>query len=93
MTTANFANLLATGRKAWITFVWSALVMLAVGTADARAGTYVIDNCPSAPVPNGNSGPWTVFGGPQNNQGNCTGPTGSFIGPLGGEMHANTSLG
>ena len=35
----------------------------------ARAGTYVIDNCPSAG--NGDAGSWTVFGSPQNVKGTC----------------------
>ena len=52
----------------------------------AHAGTYVIDNCPSAPGANGNPGPWTVFGAPQNTKGSCSGGLGDFIGPLGGSM-------
>jgi hypothetical protein len=53
---------------------------------NADAGTYVIDNCPSAPGANGNPGPWTVFGAPQNYKGSCTGGPGNWIGPLGGSM-------
>lgn len=58
-------------------------LMLACG---ANAGTYTIDNCPSAPGANGNPGPWTVFGAPQNTKGSCSGGPGDFIGPLGGSM-------
>jgi hypothetical protein len=54
--------------------------------AGAQAGTYTIDNCPSAPAANENAGPWTVFGAPQNVKGTCTGGVGSWIGPLGGSM-------
>jgi hypothetical protein len=50
----------------------------------ASAGTYVIDNCPSAG--NGNAGSWTVFGSPQNVKGTCSGGAGDYIGPRGGSM-------
>src|ERR1035441_7735833 len=50
----------------------------------ASAGTYVIDNCPSAG--NGNAGSWTVFGSPQNVKGTCSGGAGDYIGPRGGGM-------
>ena len=52
----------------------------------AGASTYMIDNCPAAPTPNGNPGPWTVFGAPQNTKGSCSGGPGSWIGPEGGSM-------
>jgi hypothetical protein len=54
--------------------------------SNAHAGTYVINNCPSAPGANGNPGPWTVFGAPQNTKGSCTGGPGNWIGPEGGSM-------
>jgi hypothetical protein len=57
---------------------------------NADAGTYVIDNCPSAPGANGNPGPWMVFGAPQNYKGSCSGGPGDFIGPLGGSMSAGS---
>ena len=69
-----------------------ALLVLAGGVvgllvvSTASAGTYVIDNCPAAPGGNGNPGPWTVFGAPQNTKGSCDGGPGDFIGPLGGNM-------
>ncbi|MGA2455439.1 MAG: hypothetical protein ABSG93_18175 [Solirubrobacteraceae bacterium] len=69
-----------------------ALLVLAGGivgllvVSTASAGTYVIDNCPAAPGGNGNPGPWTVFGAPQNTKGSCDGGPGDFIGPLGGSM-------
>ena len=53
---------------------------------EARAGTYVINNCPSAPGANGDPGPWTVFGAPQNTKGSCTAGPGNWIGPEGGSM-------
>jgi hypothetical protein len=52
----------------------------------AHAGTYVINDCPSAPGNPSDSGPWTVFGAPQNTKGTCTGGVGSWIGPEGGSM-------
>lgn len=42
-----------------------ATVLAFVMAVCADAGTYVIDNCPSAPGANSNPGPWTVFGAPQ----------------------------
>lgn len=69
---------------------WAAALLL-VGVwlamaAGAQAGTYVINNCPSAPGANGNPGPWTVFGAPQNTKGSCSGGPGSWIGPEGASM-------
>jgi hypothetical protein len=61
-----------------------ALVM----AASAHAGTYVINDCPSAPTAPGDSGPWTVFGGPQADKGACGGGVGDWIGPMGGSMGA-----
>jgi hypothetical protein len=58
----------------------------------ASAGTYVINNGPSAPVPNENAGPWGAFGGEQGAQASFTGP-GSWIGPLGGSMAVNEVAG
>jgi len=57
-----------------------------VVVTNADAGTYVIDNCPSAPTGNGNAGPWTVFGASQNTIGGCSGGPGSWIGPEGASM-------
>jgi hypothetical protein len=73
-----------------------AFLALLVGlliASTAYAGTEVIYNCPSAPGANENSGPWTVFGAPQNNKGSCTGGPGNFIGPLGGSMSAGSTAG
>jgi hypothetical protein len=72
----------------WMAGVVTVLVVL-VCVANAQAGTYAIDNCPSAPGGNGNPGSWTVFESPQAGQGDCAGPVGSYIGPLGGEMGPN----
>jgi hypothetical protein len=52
--------------------------------AGADAGTYVINNCPSAG--NGNAGPWTVFGESQGAKGTCSGGPGDWIGPEGANM-------
>ncbi len=57
----------------------------------ASAGTYVIDNCPSAG--NGNAGSWTVFGSPQNVKGTCSGGPGDYIGPRGGSMSPGSLAG
>jgi hypothetical protein len=57
----------------------------------ARAGTYVINNCPAAG--NGNAGPWVVFGGEQGAKATCSGGAGDWIGPLGGQMSVNEVAG
>jgi hypothetical protein len=62
------------------------LLLALVASTAARAGTYVIDNCPASPAANGDSGPWIVFGAPQGYDGSCAGGPGDFIGPLGGSM-------
>jgi hypothetical protein len=70
-----------------------ALLAVASGLAlvpEAGAGTYVIDNCPSAPDNSGDSGPWTVYGSPQDPKGTCSGGPGDWIGPQGGYMNPNT---
>jgi len=71
------------------------VVLLAVASGltlapAAGAGTYVIDNCPSAPGNSGDSGPWTVYGSPQDAKGTCSGGVGDWIGPQGGYMNPNT---
>ncbi len=60
------------------------VVLALIGAAGAHAGTYVINNCPSAG--NGNAGSWSVFGSPQNVKGTCSGGSGDYIGPRGGSM-------
>ena len=67
-----------------VTLLGSALALVLASVANA--GAYVIDNCPSAATGNGNAGPWTVFGAPQNTKGSCTGGPGNWIGPEGGSM-------
>jgi hypothetical protein len=99
MPTSDFsANSPATGRKIAdrhrlrraivVTLLGSALALAQalVLVSVANAGTYVIDNCPSAPTGNGNPGPWTVFGASQNTKGSCSGGPGSWIGPEGASM-------
>ena len=61
----------------------AAVLALAAG---AHAGTYAIDNCPSAPTGNGNAGPWTVFGASQNTKVAVVGARASWIGPEGASM-------
>lgn len=58
----------------------------------AHAGSYVINDCPAAPVSNGNPGPWSIFGssGPK---GGCGGGAGDYIAARGPSMGANTSDG
>lgn len=72
-----------------------AIVVMLVLTAPTavHAGTYVINNCPSAPVSNGNPGPWTIFGSPQADKGSCSAGVGDFVGPRGGSMSPNSSAG
>jgi hypothetical protein len=62
------------------------MLLVLVLAGRAHAGTYVINDCPSAPTSPGDSGPWTVFGGPQADKGACSGGSGDWIGPLGGSM-------
>ncbi len=76
---------LARRRSRWVAALLLLGVWLAIA-AGAQAGTYVINNCPSAPTGNGNAGPWTVFGAPQNTKGSCAGGPGNWIGPEGASM-------
>ena len=61
--------------------------------AAAGAGTYVIENCPSAPAGDGDSGPWTIFGSPQASKGGCSAGAGDWVGPRGGSMAAGSADG
>ena len=77
-----------------VAVVTIAVVLLGLTmAAGADAGTYVIDNCPSAPTSNGNAGPWTVFGGPQGDKNTCSGGPGESIGPQGVSMGAGSTNG
>jgi hypothetical protein len=78
----------ASASSKMIAVVAIATVLALVIAAGARAGTYVINDCPSAPTASGDSGPWTVFGSPQADKGACGGGAGDWIGPLGGSMSA-----
>ncbi len=69
------------------------LVVTVVLPGTARAGTYVINNCPSAPTANANPGPWTVIGSLQSDKGSCSGGTGDYIAPRSGSMSPNTADG
>lgn len=76
--------------RRWVRSVCAVTAFAAVaGASSAHAGSYVIDNCPSAPAHNGDSGPWVVFGSPQSSKGSCGGGEGDWIGPRGGAMSAN----
>jgi hypothetical protein len=77
-------------RRAALLVVLAGIVGLTFVPA-ARAGTYVIDNCPSAG--NGNAGLWTVFGSPQNVKGTCSGGAGDYIGPRGASMTPGQTAG
>lgn len=70
----------------------AALMSLSIASS-ARAGTYTIYDCPSAPIPNDNAGPWSVYGGPKSDKTSCALGLGDFIGPLGGEMSPNSGDG
>jgi hypothetical protein len=72
--------------KPWVIVAVLAALLALLMASNAHAGTYVINNCPSGPGANGNPGPWTVFGAPQNTRGSCTGGPGNWIGPEGGSM-------
>jgi hypothetical protein len=66
---------------------------MSVWCAVASAGSYVINNCPSAPTANGDAGPWVIFGSPQLDKGSCGGGQGDWIGPRGGFQSQNASDG
>jgi hypothetical protein len=77
------------GYLALVTLLCGAVGMTLVPSASA--GTYVIENCPSAG--NGDAGSWTVFGSPQNVKGTCSGGVGDYIGPRGGSMSPGATAG
>jgi len=60
--------------------------------AGAQAGTYVINDCPSAES-SSTPGPWVVVGGKAEPKITCSGGLGDFIGPRGTQLVANTSAG
>jgi hypothetical protein len=66
-----------------------AVEMLTLVSA-ADAGTYQIDNCPSAPVPNGDAGAWVILAGQQGSKASCGGGAGDYIGPRGANMSPGT---
>jgi hypothetical protein len=61
--------------------------------ASAIAGTYTINNCASAAVPNSDPGPWVIFGGQQPAKAACSNGLGDYIGPRGAGMSPNTTDG
>jgi hypothetical protein len=63
-----------------------AIITALTPLAPAHAGTYVINNCPAAPAPNGDAGPWVIFDSPQPSKGSCGGGAGDWIGPRAGSM-------
>jgi hypothetical protein len=88
---------LATRRASALCSVLIRAILLAGLTAlvmasRANAGTYVINNCPSAPTPNGNPGPWAIFGAP-GTKGLCSGGPGDYIAPRAGTMNPNSPAG
>jgi hypothetical protein len=82
-----------TKRRTLATLAQATIVLTLILAPTAHAGTYVINDCPSAPVSSGNPGPWTVFGSPQNAKGSCSGGTGDYIGPRGATMGPGSSDG
>jgi hypothetical protein len=79
-------------QRALVVLPLAGLAALAVASA-AHAGTYVINNCPAAPSPNSDPGPWTIFGSPQAPKASCGGGAGDWIGPRGGSMAPATNAG
>src|SRR5580704_12866588 len=79
------------GASRLVTVCLGAAALLMATAAVARAGLYVIANCPSAG--NGNAGGWMVFGSPQTDKASCGGGAGDWIGPQGGSMGPNTWAG
>jgi hypothetical protein len=69
-------------KPAGLLSVAAAITLLLAGVA--RAGSYVINDCPTAG--SGDAGPWTVFGGSQADKGACGDGAGDWIGPLGASM-------
>lgn len=63
---------IATLTFAALSLVWCAL---------ASAGNYTIYNCPSAPTPNSDPGPWVIVASPQTSKAGCSGGSGDYIGP------------
>jgi len=82
----------ANARRAVVVLLLAGSAALALAPA-AHAGTYVINNCPAAPTPNGDPGPWTIFGSPQAPKASCGGGAGDWIGPRGGSMGPATNAG
>ena len=76
------------GTLAKIALLASALALTIA--SGVHAGTYVINNCPSAPVPNGDPGPWVIFGGAQGSKASCSAGAGDWIGPRGITMSADS---
>ncbi len=72
------------------TTVWLATLLALWMAASAHAGTYAINDRPSAPTSANDSGPWTVFSSPQADKGSCSGGPGDWIGPLSGSMSPNS---
>lgn len=67
--------------------------VLLAASSPARAGTYVINNCPAAQAGNGDPGPWKVFGGEQTSKASCADGPGDWIGPRGSSMNAGSTDG
>jgi hypothetical protein len=85
-----------TRHTTWLKLAGSALfaaLLALVVAAVAHARTYVIYNCPSAPIPNANPGPWQVYGATTASKTSCSAGAGDFIGPLGSEMAPNSGAG
>jgi hypothetical protein len=84
---------LASKRRAVAAGLGMAALVPVLGAGAARAGTYVIDNCPAAPAHTGDPGPWTVFGAPQSSKVGCAGSLNDYIAARGGEMSPGSSAG
>jgi hypothetical protein len=86
LTTERAISSLRSLRGALARIAFAGGVMTLAMASAAHAGTYVINNCPSAPTGNGDSGPWVIFGSPQLSKGSCSGGSRDWIGPRAGSM-------
>jgi hypothetical protein len=85
------SSLIDARRLLGLTLIGGATALMAVSVA--HAGSYVIENCPSAPQGNSDPGPWVIFGSPQSAKAGCGGGPGDWIGPRGASMSPGSNAG
>ena len=76
--------------SAFLTFALAIAAGMLVSVGVAHAGSYQINNCPSAPVSNGDAGAWVILAGQQGSKASCGGGPGDYIAPLGANMSPGT---